>query len=233
MQNFKSQTYTEKTALAAPPVSLETGRLEWRQMLILEGAGAVAVLLGLVFAQAGAALFRAYSEYEGLSARWLLGSSAWLVAFLLIVVGLYMMVLPLSRERQHAQRVKEYSDQHLEERRRISGIVTERSYSQYEYRANRVDHILVLAMWAYRTGNFRVQDFRDPIFIGGRRIADGLAENDARMVPRILAEIGIIDGRARGHRGQLTVDNADELLDRIWRYAGKISEAEPALLDGE
>jgi hypothetical protein len=226
MQNFKGQTYTEKTAIAPPPLNLETGRLEWRSMLILEGSGFGGVALAFLFIQFGAASWCSAASYDCSSWRNIFGGGAWMIGALLLVVGLYMIALPLRREQQHNRRVNQYSDQHLAERKRVSGVVTERSFSQFEYRANRADHMLVLALWAYRTGKVTVQDFRSPIFIGGRRIADGLVENDARAVPNILASLGIIEGRTNGVAGHIAADvTADDILDLVWDNADRIDQA--------
>lgn len=223
--NLRGQTYTERTTVAPPPINLEAGRLEPKAMLLLEGVGFAALFFAFLFMQLGAALGRAIAYGDYFSWTQIGSGGAWLIGGLLASVGLYMIALPLIRERQHAKRVDAYSQLHMQERRKISGVVTEKTFSQFEYRATRVDHILVLALIAYRTRAWSVETFRNPMFIGSRRVADRLSEKDARMVPQILADIGIIRNRQPGYAGELAVDSADDVLELVWRNSNKIQNA--------
>jgi hypothetical protein len=220
---LSTRTHQKTTAPAPPLVDYNTGRLEPGAMVRIFGLAAVGLLAG-AFPGGALALLCRPPEYGDWGAWRILG---FVLGLCLGFLGLVVFWWPVSelraerREFRERQRVSFDTDIVLREQG--AGLVTHEEVSEFEYTAERDDHLFVVVA-AFTREKAHNPHFTPSIghltgrgvWIGNSKFAN-VNSNQARVMLATLAEMGFIQGRDKGTAGEWAYSSVDDAIERFER----------------
>lgn len=218
---LSTKTHQRTTTPAAPLVDYNTGKLEPRAMLWAFGFAAAGVVA--LFVPGGALMILCWPPAYGDWGAW--SALGFVTGGALTLLGLVVFGWPLSElwAERRAFRVRQADafalDQELREQG--GGLVVHEEVSEFEYTAERDDHLLMVAL-AFTREKARNSHWRpsigaltgEGVWIGQRKFAS-VNTSQARLMLTTLAEMGFIEGRERGAAGEWRFTTADDAIERF------------------
>lgn len=227
--NLRGSSLTERTTALQPPMTLDKDWSHWRTMLIYIGSGAGLILIGFVFGQSAAWTWPGQYEISS-SGRLLWAYGSAFLACLLIGIGLRLVFLPQLREAEAQRWRREWHNQTMDNHQAAGGVITEREFSEWELSADTPGHVIWTALSVHRRAMqgtdtpWSVRHLEGPVLIGGLRVGE-LNTSEAREMPQVFAQLGLIAGRGQKKAGEWVPQDEGEvidLIDRNWRRVGRL-----------
>lgn len=212
----------------AAPVDLEHGRFEPGQVVQLFVVAVVALAAGSF----GGVLLSIGTAGAGSSWGWLAGLSTWVAVFgaLLAALGfalaLAITVLAARGWWRHQARVDDWHYAQLDAYEQNGGQEATREVLERTLTTTEPTHALLVALAVLQRHREGVQtpwsslQLRGPLWYNGVRIGD-LSKSEAEQFSRLFAEVGAVQGRRKGHAGQLAAADEGQLLQLVAKNWGK------------
>lgn len=224
---LSGRTQSQTIRPADPPAALiSQGQLLTEHLRWFVGGGLVLCVVGALLGLSGMALLPSYPEdapLQNMAALAVLG-----LGLLVAGVGLYVLTLPLARERSHQHRLNEWHAVTLAAHENGYGLIVEQDMTEWSLKLDSAGAMLAaivaLHRHAERTGQApSVRTLERGIWLDSprgrqRRLFD-VSNYQARELCAWLSETGLLDGRAPGQGGAWAPQSLDEavtLFERGW-----------------
>lgn len=217
--DIRQHERTQVVRPVAPPVDLDTGRLDIKRA----SAAAGFVLGALVVASVGGWLVVASSS--GYERNWFgvfLGGG---IACVALALGGVVLYVSLTESLDYRARVRDWHEQALWERQQSGGNETIEHVSEWELSTSNPAHVILAAIniqmriAAGESIPWSTRKVRGPLFFAGRRVGD-ISKLTAESMGRQFGLLGLVEGRSEGDAGQWVPQDTDELIQLVvknWR----------------
>lgn len=211
------------------PVDLEHGRFEPSQITALWAIAAGAIAAGSV----GGLLASWGLAGTTSSWGWVAAASTWLAMFGALLLALSyalataITVLAARGWWRHQQRVDDWHWAQLEAYEAAGGVESVREVAQRTLSTQEPAHALLVALHVVQQAREGVATpwsspklAAGPLFYQGVRLGE-VSKPEAEAFSRLLAEVGAVVGRRKGHAGQLAAVDEGQLLQLVAKNYGK------------
>lgn len=223
MATLQGQSERTVTQVAPSPVDLNQ-RLD----IPRAGMSVAGVVIGALLFAAGAGL---YSLGAGRPVEYR-GAGGWIATITgggLSIAGAGVFVLAfwylagIVRYELKARWI--WTEQQLKERNEQGGLIIEEERTSWALHVDNPDDMILIAIYIYmqaRAGRrwpWSVDSLKGDLYLDNgnkARLLGTLSEHEARKVGQELVRMGVVRGRSERSAGVLAVDNADQLLERVW-----------------
>lgn len=217
--DIRQREHTQITRPVAPPINLDTGRLDLRRAV---GAAGFTLAALLVASGGGWIVVASTSGYTPNGFGVFLGGGITLVA---LAFGSVVVWISISEWTDHRARVADWHEQALWERQQSGGSERIEHVSEWELTTSNPAHVLLAALSVHlrresgATTPWSVRQLYGPVFLAGQRVG-GISKGNAELMGKQLATLGLIEGRAEREAGDWVPTSADELITLVvknWR----------------
>lgn len=206
---YKSAERTQQIKPAAPPINLDSGKLDVIQAGMAGGYVLVAMLV--VSLGAGMVIYIESTFVRGLGAG---------IAIIGIAFGGTVLYVSLTTWLDHRRRVEQWHQATIETWIDMSGSERLEYVNEWELSSSNIAHVIVAALWVLdriregETNAHTVRKMTGPLFLCGRRIGN-LTKDNAAAMGQQFARLGLIQDRREGFSGTWVADTADQVFYTI------------------
>lgn len=217
--DMRQSERTQIVRPVAPPINLDTGRLELRRAA---GAAAFTLAALLVASGGGWIVVASTSGYTPNGFGMFLGGG---IAIVALAFGSVVLWISISEWTDHRARVRDWHEQALWERQQSGGSERIEHVSEWELTTSNPAHVLLAALsvhMRHETGAstpWAVRQLYGPVWLAGARVGD-VSKANAEQMGRQFAALGLVEGRAEREAGEWVPRSTDELVKLViknWR----------------